>query len=66
MVEKKDLRVLLKERRCILEQVLEELIAIVEEVANDLQGGCLFVRDLLNGRAVEGDDLRFGIAKEDG
>jgi hypothetical protein len=48
------------------EELLEETVAVVDEAAHDLHGGCLFVVDLVELAFIEGEDLRAGVSKQDG
>ena len=48
------------------EQFRDEVLAIQCETSNDLHRGGLFVGDFMQRAAVEGQDLRFGVAQQNG
>jgi len=48
-----------------MEELVEEGFAVVEEAANDLHGGGVFVGDGVEAAVVEGEDLCARVAEQD-
>ena len=54
------------ERWGFFKEFLNEAVAIIHKAANDLKGSCVLVIDLVKVAVVEGEDLRAGIAEQNG
>ena len=58
--------VLLEQVFCFAQQLVEEILAVVNESADDLSSGNIFVGYLVDVTVVERENLRSGIAKQEG